>query len=159
MKARRKDPVALAQELLRALGQDTPVVSSCLNAGPMPRPAERGGYVYFIRCLSPELPVKIGHARDIAHRTSMLQCGSPYRLVLVGYYWHEQPSVEESRLHKRYAPHCIRGEWFASNPDLELEISVIHRLRITAVSRAVASVLEPKTFEWRGEARDWKAPR
>jgi hypothetical protein len=105
-----------------------------------PSRAKDGGYIYFARCLSPELQVKIGIASDLASRMSSLRNGCPYEIVLVAYYWNEDPASEERRMHQRYAESRLRGEWFASSPLIEDDIAVIADVIRTGISRLLASV-------------------
>lgn len=62
---------------------------------------------YFI--YAPEVrQVRIGKSTDVGERLTVLQLGSPARLVLIG-------SVSqniESLLHRRFAEYRINGEWF-----------------------------------------------
>lgn len=65
--------------------------------------------VYFIRDESGL--VKIGHARNPWQRLQDLQVASPTQLAIVRVVDGGQKT--EKWLHKRFAGHHVRGEWFA----------------------------------------------
>lgn len=72
--------------------------------------------VYFIQA-GDDGPVKIGTAKDVLRRLSMLKTSSAEPLHLRALY--EGGAAEESLLHRRFAAHRIRREWF--NPDVLAE--------------------------------------
>lgn len=81
--------------------------------------------LYFVRCLSTR-HVKIGVAKDAQARLGMLQVGSPTVLSLelsVPY-----AEVLEKFLHKKFVDSHVRGEWFASTPELESLIEDFKKL-------------------------------
>lgn len=73
--------------------------------------------VYFIQQDGGERLVKIGTTcRPVEVRLKELQAGQPHPLVILahapgGHY-------EEGRLHDRFGPHCVTGEWFRPHADL-----------------------------------------
>ncbi len=93
----------------------------------LPNRAPSGGFVYFILCESPDRQVKIGHAKNLASRLSSAQTDCPYRLRVVAFAWDLDPSALEGKLHDRFAPDRIRGEWFHMSGDLLDLIIVLRR--------------------------------
>jgi len=57
--------------------------------------------------------VKIGVARDVNKRLSMLQTSSPGRLTVLRFWECDDAEILERRLHKRYSKFKATGEWFA----------------------------------------------
>jgi hypothetical protein len=57
--------------------------------------------------------VKIGIARDVNKRLSMLQISSPVRLTVLRSWECDDAQIVERRLHKRYSKFKATGEWFA----------------------------------------------
>lgn len=94
----------------------------------LPPSANYGGYVYFIRCMSSDLPVKIGHARDISRQFAALQSANPYELIVLAYYWHVDPAAEERLVHQHYTTERIRGKWFGISVRLEARLLELQRL-------------------------------
>lgn len=66
--------------------------------------------VYFIRA-GEDGPIKIGHGSNPAARLSGCQIGNHLPLRLLATM--PGAEAEEQELHKRFAAHRIRGEWFA----------------------------------------------
>lgn len=95
---------AVADELERS--------RAALPSVEVPPACSTGGYVYFIQCDAIGGFIKIGSARDIQRRLRTLQVGTPFAVVLVGYFWHPDAGKEEHVLHKIHALHRVRGEWF-----------------------------------------------
>lgn len=77
---------------------------------------KRPSIIYFIRCNAPQAFIKIGIARELANRLSMLQIGCPYDIDVVA----TMPGnrAAEAALHERFAHLRERGEWFREAPDL-----------------------------------------
>ena len=74
--------------------------------------------------------VKIGIADDVPRRLSALQIGNPNPLTLVGTI--PGGPREESKLHRQFATHHRRGEWFSSTPGIMAAIrDLIHRFAET----------------------------
>jgi hypothetical protein len=71
------------------------------------------GFVYIIE--SGGL-VKIGSARDLKRRLSQLRTGSSQELELLNGWLLDFPQDTERLLHKKYAAHRVRGEWFRLPP-------------------------------------------
>lgn len=73
--------------------------------------------VYFIQQDGGDRLVKIGTTtRPVEVRLRELQAGQPHPLVILahapgGHY-------EEGRLHDRFGPHCVTGEWFRPHADV-----------------------------------------
>ena len=57
--------------------------------------------------------VKIGIARDVRKRVSMLQISSPVPLTVIKLWECDDAYEVERRLHKKYAEFKTSGEWFA----------------------------------------------
>lgn len=80
--------------------------------------------VYFIQQDGGERLVKIGTTtRPVEVRLKELQAGQPHPLVILahapgGHY-------EEGRLHDRFGPHCVTGEWFRPHTDLLAYAAVV----------------------------------
>ena len=72
-----------------------------------------GRWVYFVCYRS---SVKIGSARNPARRIADLQCGSPVHLTVLGVMPGDLDFERE--LHKRWAEHRLRGEWFSLTPEI-----------------------------------------
>lgn len=72
-----------------------------------------GSVIYFIRI---DQFVKIGVTRNIRKRWSELQTGSPHHMVLLGSI--PGDALIEALLHKRWAKHAVRGEWFTLHDDI-----------------------------------------
>ena len=72
--------------------------------------------VYFITARDIGI-CKIGVARDVEARRSSLQTASPVELVLEA----TLPGSREleQRLHKRFAKHRVKGEWFTITDEIE----------------------------------------
>jgi hypothetical protein len=82
-------------------------------------------HVYFLR--SEEGPVKIGLAGNVSARLNKLQQTHPFRLRLLGVIEHGG-RVTERALHKRFAKHRLRHEWFTWDEEIRdalAEIGVI----------------------------------
>lgn len=74
------------------------------------------GFVYFIKPVGQDGPVKIGHSTYPADRLPALQTWSPVDLELVTQF--AAPRQTESDLHERFARWQVRGEWFEATPEL-----------------------------------------
>lgn len=83
----------------------------------MDAPDER--LVYFIGWR--DGPVKIGMADKINGRLAQLQTACPYDL----HVWASTAGgmMRERELHRQFAKHRMRGEWFARVPEIEAEIA------------------------------------
>jgi Meiotically up-regulated gene 113 len=73
------------------------------------RPRRGGGHIYFVQMLVGG-PIKIGWATSVASRVATLQLGCPYPLVVLATM--AGTMSDERELHKRFADHRLRGEWF-----------------------------------------------
>lgn len=74
------------------------------------------GGVYFIQCIGPGHPIKIGYAKNVAQRLAEHQCSSPYELRLIRAV--PGPRPLEREMHRRFAEDRLRGEWFKPSTDL-----------------------------------------
>ena len=83
--------------------------------------------VYFIQCNGWQGPIKIGSAVDVQKRLLGMATGNPYPLVLLAEY--PAPREVEWRLHKRFRPYRIQGEWFDPAQKLREFINIAKRLR------------------------------
>jgi excisionase family DNA binding protein len=72
------------------------------------------GFVYFLAAI--DGPIKIGFARDVSERLAALQIANPHPLRLLA----SLPGTVrlERALHRRFAEHRLRGEWFRPAPEL-----------------------------------------
>lgn len=74
--------------------------------------------VYFIQADAPSGPVKIGYTgRRVSQRLSEGQTFAPGELTVLveasGTY------SDEAKLHRLFAQHNLRGEWFAYAPEIQ----------------------------------------
>lgn len=74
------------------------------------------GYVYFIQA-GDDGPIKVGYTTHPEIRLGRLQVANPETLHLRAVIWVRERGVEVS-LHKEFAAHRIRGEWFHPHSDL-----------------------------------------
>ncbi|OMB79275.1 hypothetical protein A5743_14320 [Mycolicibacterium conceptionense] len=86
--------------------------SICVASGAVTPSSRRR--VYFITDGSGH--VKIGSARDVRVRLEELQIGNPAELTVLA----DQPGglPRERELHRRFAEHRVRGEWFRLLPEI-----------------------------------------
>lgn len=73
------------------------------------------GYVYFMRA-GKGGPIKIGTAVNVEARRKSLTTGCPQELIVLTYF--PGGSREEKELHKQFAAHRQKGEWFAAAPEI-----------------------------------------
>lgn len=76
--------------------------------------------VYFIGCQGHNA-VKIGVAKDVPFRMMELQIGCPFKLyaaAVIQMKSQNSARMLESRLHQKYAPHRLNGEWFTIVPEM-----------------------------------------
>lgn len=62
--------------------------------------------------------VKIGKASDVVKRISSLQTANPSEIEVIAILTEGDGHKLERELHKRFARHRFRGEWFNFNGDL-----------------------------------------
>ncbi len=72
-------------------------------------------YVYFIQ-VGTGGPIKIGFSQDPTQRLASIQHHHPTELRLLAIM--SGGLAEELELHRRFAPHRLRGEWFAPAHEL-----------------------------------------
>lgn len=75
------------------------------------------GHVYFLLGYSSRL-VKIGRARDLDSRISVIRCHSGDPLILLGAIPTDDPMALEHQVHDRFSYARAHGEWFT--PTVEL---------------------------------------
>lgn len=103
---RRKHPRADQQQCVYSLTDEGRAVVARL---PSPAAYPNGWGVYFIQGQTTRL-IKIGYASSVGARLTLLQCGSPDLLALIG---HEPaPREREAVLHRQFADARAHGEWF-----------------------------------------------
>ncbi|WP_202841483.1 GIY-YIG nuclease family protein [Luteimonas saliphila] len=78
---------------------------------PPPRVRDTFGYVYLIQSTTGYC--KIGSSRSVPNRVRQLQCANPEPLTLLHQFPSADAQQDESSLHARFAPRCVRNEWFA----------------------------------------------
>jgi hypothetical protein len=74
------------------------------------------GFVYFIKPVGQDGPIKIGHSTFPPARLASLQTWSPVELELVAHF--PAPRQVETDLHDRFARWQLRGEWFEASREL-----------------------------------------
>jgi hypothetical protein len=79
---------------------------------PMPAPNWGGDFKTYLIAAEGTHLVKIGTAKIPEARMAALQTGQPMTLTLL---WTHERDVERA-LHKRFAAHRVRGEWFDLTP-------------------------------------------
>lgn len=89
-------------------------VEACEALGALPGKCEPCD-VYIIKCGT---HVKIGKATDTTKRIASLQAANPADLEVVAILTEGDGHKLERELHKRFAQHRFRGEWFNFNGDL-----------------------------------------
>lgn len=109
-------------------------------------------YIYFIKPVGMDGPIKIGYSAKPTSRLLMLSVWSPFPLEIMG----TAPggSKEENFLHKRFACLHTHREWFNSSPLLRETIRRI--LSGEPVLKACAEI--PITGEVRNQARRKPTP-
>lgn len=80
------------------------------------------GWIYFVEA-SPDSPIKVGWASDIAKRVAALQTAHWQELRVVGQVPGDQPA--EAEAHYELRPHRLRGEWF----EREAALALLERLQ------------------------------
>lgn len=98
-------------------------------------------WVYFIACLGPGGPIKIGYSEDVKTRMSDLQGANPYELVLIHKLHGDR--TDEGRMHKRFFDFRIygtRSEWFFPSPELTTYIERLRTGRSTPCPSCSAGV-------------------
>lgn len=120
-----KHPVreSFVAPMLAVLGFDTRLAS--WSKLPGVGPAHSDSVVYFVQSTAGG-PVKIGWSASPERRVKDLECGSPFPLRILAMI--PGNATTEGALHKRFAAHRLRGEWFAPHTDL-LEYIAERRFR------------------------------
>jgi hypothetical protein len=98
------------------------------RAEPEPPPDPPDARVYFVQGILGA--IKIGTTTDMPARIDALQTANPEKLKVLG--WCPGGHRVERALHRRFARHRIRGEWFRPARELLL---MIHRLHFNAATR------------------------
>jgi hypothetical protein len=81
-------------------------------------------WLYSVYVIAAEKAVNVGYARNVARRLRHLQIGSPADLVVVdqiGLMTRAEAQAVERATHKALKDKCVRGEWFAVDPQEALE--------------------------------------
>lgn len=149
MKPDAKKAAELARQLLATLAQDEQSEDDDWStdfAAVLPAPVRHGAYVYFILCESPDRQVKIGHGRNLSVRLTSLQCGCPYRLRFVAYFFAFDAAAIEATLHRHLAPDLVAREWFSGPVTRRLVSTIRSCMREGGVPSA-------SSFVWRGKER------
>lgn len=112
---RTEDETEAAERLAAAVGGTTLDATFALVEAHLAKNVVPLGFVYFIGAEGLSY-VKIGFARDLAHRLRELQCASPHELVVLVSF----PGTlrTERELHARWAAMRHRGEWYRLEGDL-----------------------------------------
>ena len=103
---------------------------------------DKDGFVYFAQSETGG-PIKIGWTTHPEVRLARLQVGNPERLVLIALILVRERAIEPA-LHKKFAAHRIRGEWFHPHPDVLEVVEWLNRNAATGGLRlATAADLDP----------------
>src|SRR5687767_6897382 len=73
-------------------------------------------FVYFIKPVGMEGPIKVGHSSFPMARLASLQTWSPFELEVIAEI--EADRSIETAIHERFARWQVRGEWFEPVPEL-----------------------------------------
>lgn len=85
----------------------------------IPRNLPINGYVY---CITDGTAVKIGKSTNHpSNRLAELQTGNPRLLSLVAYVEADNVTIEEIRMHQKFAHLNVLGEWFEVHPEIIME--------------------------------------
>jgi len=95
----------------------------------------KSGWVYFIKSLVEDGPVKIGYSRTPDIRIQELQVASPHPLTLSAVWRSKDAKALESKLHRKFRSHKMNGEWFRPSPDLMKLIEFLHEKRLVGSVR------------------------
>lgn len=76
----------------------------------------RAGFIYFIKPVDAEGPIKIGFTENVAKRFAAIQSCSPLPLELIGYFAGE--GRHETILHRLFREQRSHLEWFHPSPEL-----------------------------------------
>ena len=96
-------------------------------------------YVYFIKPIGMDGPIKIGHSKAPKERLVAFSVWSPFPLEIVGTV--PGDSREENWLHRCFSDHHSHREWFRSSPKLREAIRLILE---AGNADAAMPYLEPK---------------
>jgi predicted GIY-YIG superfamily endonuclease len=95
-------------------------------------------YVYFVQS-GRRGAIKIGYARDVDKRVNELQIGNPFKLRVVALMPCESldhAKYVETKLHKRFKSHKIRGEWFKNSINFNKAVDENNPIMVTGVDQA-----------------------
>lgn len=104
---------------------------SRVEAAKQAAPWGTGNYVYFVRMVTGEGPIKIGTSRDVEKRLAAISWGSPYPIELLAVT--PGSHVLEHAYHDRFAAHRMSGEWFKPVAEILGEVA---ELRVLAEHRS-----------------------
>lgn len=110
-------------------------------------------------------PVKIGRATDIEGRLHQIQSYLPLSFVLLashrGWKYGREDSTEK-QLHRRFASHRLRGEWFSPGAEIMEYVEAV-RADVAAVEAVALARVKPRPrnaaadlSRWRG-TKPWKS--
>lgn len=103
--------------------------------------AKQRATIYFVQCNGSDGPIKIGYAKSIDRRLSVLRNGCPYDLMLLGYAWVDDAEIVERTLHSRFASQRIHGEWFRCCDEILALARSVSTEMSTAILRSISSML------------------
>ena len=75
-------------------------------------------FIYIIKSLADDGPIKIGKSNDPQKRLSTLQCAHPKKLELIKKYHFKSSSYTnkiEKKLHRMLKKYHVGGEWFSGD--------------------------------------------
>lgn len=100
--------------------------------------SEPGGYVYAIRCAD---FIKIGFSKKPVRRARGLSTATPLKTELLGFM--PGTMADEAELHRRFAAHRHRAEWFRADESVLAFVKTLKR---------------PRDFLWMDKRRAKKTP-
>lgn len=86
----------------------------------------RVGEIYFV-AFAEGGPIKIGFTSNFEYRLQHLQTSCPYELTVLARV--EGTTADERQMHRQFADHQIRGEWFEPHADILAEIERLAALQ------------------------------
>lgn len=75
-----------------------------------------GGFIYFMKPVNLNGPIKIGHTVMPDHRLCVLGYWSPFELEFIGL--HEGTIGDEWNLHTKFASYRLHNEWFLPSDEM-----------------------------------------
>jgi hypothetical protein len=100
------------------------------------------GYVYFLQAKETQY-VKIGFtSHSLQQRIAALQCGCPFKLVLLFAVCVKDPAALEKRLQRKLSPYRLYGEWFVLPPNMLASLELF-----TSLLLGPEKILETQTLD------------